>query len=72
MNNSCTGYTVQIKTYDPTAPKVYKCMQQAEYDAYMAQVYEQDHSADDYAFGMMIVFFIITAGIVVWFIRSVR
>lgn len=68
----CNGYIVQIKTYDPTAPKVLKCMQQAEYDAYMAEVYEQNHAGDEYAFGLMIVFFIIITGIIVWFIRSIK
>jgi len=63
---TCPEYTVQIKTYDINSPRAYKCMTQAEYDAYRAQDYQQNHASDGMiGFVLLIVFGVAVVGCVV-------
>jgi hypothetical protein len=58
---TCPEYTVQIITYDPLQPKIYKCMTGAEQDAYRAQVYQERHGNDGVALAIIGVFMLVVA-----------
>lgn len=70
----CAGYTVQIKTYDITAPTVYKCMTEQEYAAYRQQVYQQDHGNDPLLFMLAVgfVLFVLIVALTTWLLSRTR